>query len=65
MLLPQLSMQIRKCAHRPISENLSKPAQALLRACLVREPTMRAGPKQLALIYLKPWAKEVGRAPAG
>ena len=57
--LAALSLQIRRCMHRTISPSLSPPAAAVLRACIVREPMMRAGPRQLECIYLKAWARAV------
>ena len=59
--LTQLSLQIRRCAHRELSEALSAPAIALLRATLVREPMMRAGPKHMAHVLLAAWKKELQR----
>ena len=55
-----LSLQIRRVVHRAFRPSLSAAAQALLRACLVREPMMRAGPRQMACVYLKAWATVVG-----
>lgn len=55
--LPALSLQIRRGAHRPMSSSTSSAAVALMRACLVREPMMRAGPRRLKLMYLKAWER--------
>jgi serine/threonine protein kinase len=58
--LPRLSLQIRRVAHRSIAPCVSASAAALVRACFVREPMMRAGPKQMLLVYLRAWQRDVG-----
>ena len=55
--LPKLSRQIRQLAHRAYSPALSSAATELMKACFVREPMMRAGPRQMAHLYLRAWGK--------
>ena len=54
--LPKLSLQIKRAAWRAPSEHVSQSATSLLGALIVREPMMRAGPRQLGCVYLAKWA---------
>jgi serine/threonine protein kinase len=62
--LAQLSLQIRRCAHRELAAALSPPASAVLRALLVREPQLRAGPRQMTHVLLPAWRKQEGAWPS-
>ena len=57
--LPLLSLQIRRLNHREVAPSLSSAATALIKACLVREPMLRAGPRQMSHLHLNAWNKSV------
>lgn len=58
--LPSLSLQVKRVAHRAVSSCLSDAAANLIRACLVREPMLRAGPRQMNHLYLNAWQRVLG-----